>query len=272
MKAVGTTELSIRSADDSPSPRRDATMDDDGDASMFSFSLSSFPDCAAAMSEAGVPFGCIVQPFAALPSETISTTAAEDVGRCEDCGAYINTRCSLVGERWRCALCGALTPLKGPYSEVKGARREHFVELQTEAVEFTFADGVVEHPVCKAAALHGTTIDCSTDGDVAKFWHHLWRESTRQGGGHELLHGHTWLSQDRRIVNGDIQDLVQAGEIGLCCHRRPVGNAVAPAPIAAAYRRLAEGGGEALRVLGRQAEHGDALHNEQHHIRAGGCE
>ena len=49
--------------------------------------------------DAGVPFGCIVQPLA--DDVTPSADAAEDVGRCVTCGAYMNVFCSLLKRDWR---------------------------------------------------------------------------------------------------------------------------------------------------------------------------
>eukprot|EP00850_Spirogloea_muscicola_P012002 SM000076S21823 [mRNA] locus=s76:484591:488610:+ [translate_table: standard] len=74
-----------------------------------------FP-CDAALKDAvGLPWGCVVQPFAAAatiepppPSQAAPParlTDADLVARCEECFAYINGCCTIERFAWRCSLC-----------------------------------------------------------------------------------------------------------------------------------------------------------------------
>jgi hypothetical protein len=118
---------------------------------MIAPTVSCFPDCPSVSNDAGVPLGCVVQPLAELNRDSLSDDAAEDVGRCASCGAYMNPFCGLLRHDWRCSLCGGLTPLGDRYSSVQPGRRDRLQELREDVVEFEFAgdvdDGINTPPV-----------------------------------------------------------------------------------------------------------------------------
>ena len=57
----------------------------------------------------GLPWACVVQPFAPVhSSEGQEEVAAADISRCHECYAYICRQCLFQRAGWACALCGTL--------------------------------------------------------------------------------------------------------------------------------------------------------------------
>ena len=87
-------------------------------------SLARFPATPGLKDECGLPFGCVVQPFAS--SDTMSSRErppAAEVARCSSCFAYINAQCHLQRRVWSCALCGAKNELPSRYQHRGAAGR-----------------------------------------------------------------------------------------------------------------------------------------------------
>ncbi|GAQ81540.1 sec23/Sec24 zinc finger family protein [Klebsormidium nitens] len=82
------------------------------------FSVNSFPKDGAVLDDTGLPWGCVVQPFAISDAQPLlgadtNLTSASDVARCEECFAYINAACRIKPYWWRCALCDAENQFAG---------------------------------------------------------------------------------------------------------------------------------------------------------------
>ena len=128
---------------------------------MISSTLSAFPETPIAIADAGIPFGCLVRPLADLGQEPDDEVFAEDIGRCESCGAYINPYCTILRCDWRCALCGHLTPLDKRYTGL--SRRDRPPELQDYIMEVDFAG---EHPETAASPpIYVALVDASGGED-----------------------------------------------------------------------------------------------------------
>lgn len=125
---------------------------------MLSCSVSAFPETPATSSDAGIPIGCVVRPLADLgrrsdsydddeedkessADSATSVLIADEIGRCDACGAYINPYCSLLNRTWRCALCGGHNPLGSRYASNLHGRAEALHELSDYAIELDFTDG-----------------------------------------------------------------------------------------------------------------------------------
>ena len=87
----------------------------------LSLTLNKFPVDAKTKDGAGLPFGCVVQPFAS-ELEVIANDAkcsikagrdmkAEQVERCLECFGYVNRFCYFDYRSWMCSLCGAVNPI-----------------------------------------------------------------------------------------------------------------------------------------------------------------
>eukprot|EP00884_Botryococcus_braunii_P002587 jgi/Botrbrau1/12329/Bobra.4_3s0002.2 len=77
----------------------------------ISFTTKKLPVSGALKQESGLPFSCVVQPFArtnTIPCGEGTSLKAEDVSRCHQCYAYINHCCTFLLPGWTCALCGHL--------------------------------------------------------------------------------------------------------------------------------------------------------------------
>ena len=106
---------------------------------MLQVSTTRFPENSAVINDTGLPFGCAVTPLAPLedpPPGCIELPSAEELARCDGCGAYINPYCSFLRFDWRCSLCGALTPTPERYRSARA--RKELPELRADAVQLFF--------------------------------------------------------------------------------------------------------------------------------------
>mmetsp|Transcript_68432 Transcript_68432/g.216567 ORF Transcript_68432/g.216567 Transcript_68432/m.216567 type:complete len:252 (-) Transcript_68432:72-827(-) len=113
----------------------------------FRFTLNKFPVNGALKDECGLPFGCVIQPFAQmehLPVDAQDLPPAEDVARCEECYAYINPYCSFERGVWICSLCGTDNPIHSGSKYYRHASRIKLPELRDTTVEFDVMDPVLE--------------------------------------------------------------------------------------------------------------------------------
>ncbi len=75
----------------------------------LSFTVNRAPVAPDLKEACGLPWACVVQPFAPLPSpEGQEEVAAADISRCHECYAYICRQCLFQRAGWACALCGTL--------------------------------------------------------------------------------------------------------------------------------------------------------------------
>eukprot|EP00898_Chlorokybus_atmophyticus_P008263 jgi/Chlat1/8438/Chrsp80S07919 len=120
------------------------------------FTTDSFPKHGSLKDEAGLPWGCVVQPFASIPQTSSSPspsttpptttspatssldTEAEDVARCENCYGYISGLCYLEKHMWRCALCDHYSAYP-PGGRYKPAERFNLPELSQPVVDLQVA-------------------------------------------------------------------------------------------------------------------------------------
>ena len=75
--------------------------------------LRALPSSATMKDDCGLPFGVIVEPLAPLAPPSVAALdddgeaqdlpLAEELARCESCGAYINRYCTFSRHHWRCA-------------------------------------------------------------------------------------------------------------------------------------------------------------------------
>eukprot|EP00873_Tetraselmis_striata_P033210 jgi/Tetstr1/453474/TSEL_040455.t2 len=82
----------------------------------LSFSLRKFPGTGEIKGSCGLPFGCVLQPFAQferLPPNNCPAVEVEDIARCSECFAYVNKFCYFEKGGWVCALCGNFTEYSG---------------------------------------------------------------------------------------------------------------------------------------------------------------
>eukprot|EP00193_Tetraselmis_chui_P003922 CAMPEP_0177762252 /NCGR_PEP_ID=MMETSP0491_2-20121128/6244_1 /TAXON_ID=63592 /ORGANISM="Tetraselmis chuii, Strain PLY429" /LENGTH=846 /DNA_ID=CAMNT_0019278291 /DNA_START=238 /DNA_END=2778 /DNA_ORIENTATION=+ len=121
----------------------------------LSFSLRKFPGTGEIKASSGLPFGCVVQPFAQferLPATRCSSVEVEDIARCSECFAYVNKFCFFEKAGWVCSLCGNFTEYSG-YLQHRysghSSKREQLPELQ---------DGLVELS-CNAKAVLSETME-----------------------------------------------------------------------------------------------------------------
>ena len=120
---------------------------------MISPCLSAFPETPSAIADAGMSLGCVVCPLASFgdrldeedpgsdaeddPSDASSRPYADEVDRCQACGAYINPYCSMLRRDWRCSLCDALNP-QGKRYRRDVSYREGLLELTDYCIELDF--------------------------------------------------------------------------------------------------------------------------------------
>ncbi|KAK9831909.1 hypothetical protein WJX81_008153 [Elliptochloris bilobata] len=119
--------------------------------------LKKIPVNGALKDESGLPFACVVQPFAKAEDAPLikpSAVRARDVGRCRHCFAYVNKYCSFQTTGWGCCLCGtyneyrclsnrryARPPLRQAVPELRRALVEVQCDLDDEADSALQAEG-----------------------------------------------------------------------------------------------------------------------------------
>ena len=112
--------------------------------------LNKFPVDARTKDNAGLPFGCVVQPFA-RETEIVASDGkcqlhagkkegvkVEQIGRCSECFAYINRYCYFDYRSWSCSLCGAVNPIlkKSRYHNIP--QRPRLAELSSGFVDLEY--------------------------------------------------------------------------------------------------------------------------------------
>ena len=121
---------------------------------MLHSSVAQFPSDASTLKDVGIPFGCVVQPLAPVEFAEVDCDA-DDVGRCVNCGAYINRFCDLLRREWRCSVCGRTSPLGPRYSGAGNRDRAEFHESVYDAV-FTVGEEDHDTPPVYIAVVDGT--------------------------------------------------------------------------------------------------------------------
>mmetsp|Transcript_17666 Transcript_17666/g.42375 ORF Transcript_17666/g.42375 Transcript_17666/m.42375 type:complete len:458 (-) Transcript_17666:91-1464(-) len=106
----------------------------------LSFSLRKFPVSGEIKGQCGLPFGCVVQPFAQfdkLPLDTPLRSNLDSVARCSECYAYINKYCLFERGGWVCSLCGNYNDYHRLFHNkyVRESTRSKLPELQDSIVE-----------------------------------------------------------------------------------------------------------------------------------------
>ena len=113
------------------------------------FTVGKFPEDSSCLDSSGLPWGCVLQPFAMDLSPAARDPApysldpsashkskspailtafdptplprADDVARCEECFGYINPYCAIDWYSWRCSLCGVVNS----FTDAQAARYEN---------------------------------------------------------------------------------------------------------------------------------------------------
>jgi len=100
------------------------------------FSLNRFPQNGTLKDKSGLPWGCVVQPFATPEKAYLLSTSvnAEKVARCSECFAYINPFVKFVEGGWLCPLCQTVNQVTKRYAT--STKRQELPELKLGALEF----------------------------------------------------------------------------------------------------------------------------------------
>eukprot|EP00897_Mesotaenium_endlicherianum_P000760 jgi/Mesen1/10685/ME000009S10481 len=109
------------------------------------FTVNQFPANVQLKDDSGIPWGCVVQPFASDEKDIIFSSAplprADEIARCEECFAYISGFCHIQRSNWSCALCDTVNTFSEReyrrYS--KGSLLENCPELAGSLVELDVA-------------------------------------------------------------------------------------------------------------------------------------
>jgi len=132
---------------------------------------SNFPSDPSAKEAAGMPFGCVVQPFAesSKASAGVPPVSAKMVARCDTCFGYINPFVIFDRKRWRCSFCGKYNPILARYSTPM-LRRE-LPELKSPIFVMDMEDGLAGGPELEgggevqAQPIHLIVVDISGTQD-----------------------------------------------------------------------------------------------------------
>ncbi|KAK9823450.1 hypothetical protein WJX72_002854 [[Myrmecia] bisecta] len=103
------------------------------------FTLQRFPVSGSLKEECGLPFACVVQPFAKDNNllDTTPSTKLEDLGRCAECYSYVNYYCGFQPAGWSCSLCGG-------WNEYNSLRNKRYARPSYRATCSELRKGLVE--------------------------------------------------------------------------------------------------------------------------------
>jgi len=107
------------------------------------FSTDVFPSDASVRQKSGLPWGCVITPFADVDAKSVTDVPAAQIARCSECFGYISAFCKFQKNSWTCTLCQTSNSLTERYSSVD--RRARLPELSNFVVEVLMDDESSAH-------------------------------------------------------------------------------------------------------------------------------
>lgn len=112
----------------------------------------------------GLPWGCVVRPFASPRSGVQLPVANEsEIERCSNCYAYPNHLCGFEYRRWRCALCGNRNRMPSRYT--RSGDRSRLPELMGECFELEMRPTADDEVTFGERPAYIAIVDGSGDAD-----------------------------------------------------------------------------------------------------------
>jgi hypothetical protein len=112
----------------------------------------------------GLPWGCVVRPFASPRAGSQLPVAAEkDLERCSSCYAYPSHLCAFEYRRWRCAICGNRNRMPARYT--RSGDRSRLPEFSGECYELEMRPTADDEVTFGERPAYIAIVDGSGDGD-----------------------------------------------------------------------------------------------------------
>ena len=112
----------------------------------------------------GLPWGCVVRPFASPRAGTPLPLANEsEIDRCSNCYAYPNHLCGFEYRRWRCSLCGNRNRMPSRYS--RSGDRSRLPEFAGECYELEMRPTADDEVTFGERPAYIAIVDGSGDAD-----------------------------------------------------------------------------------------------------------
>lgn len=102
------------------------------------FTTENFPSSMTVKEDSGLPWGCVVQPYAPLDNESKNQLHLSEIARCENCFAYINSYVTFSRKKWRCNICGERNDVTERYAT--SDNRMQLPELKENCLDFIVED------------------------------------------------------------------------------------------------------------------------------------
>jgi hypothetical protein len=110
----------------------------------------------------GLPWGCIVRPFAGA-ADAVPVVDAASVDRCSNCFGYPNHLCRVEYRRWVCSLCGHRNQLSNRYG--RRGERHRVPELSSACYELDMKLSAEDELVFGDTSALVAVVDISGDTD-----------------------------------------------------------------------------------------------------------
>ena len=112
----------------------------------------------------GLPWGCVVRPFASPREGTqLPVVSEKEVERCGNCYAYPNHLCTFEYRRWRCAICGNRNRMPARYT--RQGDRARLPEFAGECYELDMKPTADDEVSFGERPAYIVIVDGSGDGD-----------------------------------------------------------------------------------------------------------
>ena len=112
----------------------------------------------------GLPWGCVVRPFASPREGTqLPVVSEKEVERCGNCYAYPNHLCTFEYRRWRCAICGNRNRMPARYT--RQGDRARLPEFAGECYELDMKPTADDEVSFGERPAYIAVVDGSGDGD-----------------------------------------------------------------------------------------------------------
>jgi len=102
------------------------------------FTTNRFPKSLKLKKDSGIPWGCVVQPFASIPAVSETDISSDLIPRCQRCFAYINRYVRFTRSAWKCPLCENTNNLSERHAS--SLNREALPELKYDVIEYDLVD------------------------------------------------------------------------------------------------------------------------------------
>ncbi|CAG9461729.1 unnamed protein product [Pedinophyceae sp. YPF-701] len=106
------------------------------------FTVKKFPATPTLKNHCGLPWGCVVSPFADVKGDASERAPrTSSVARCSSCYAYVNHQCAFEHYGWICSLCQHLNDYRGLDTRyARGTVRARLPELRSGVTELIVDD------------------------------------------------------------------------------------------------------------------------------------